>query len=51
MTPYIIFLTIYAVVFLMGYILGTGRERNRQARIREQSIRLRHFAPSNVSKN
>jgi len=51
MTPYLIFLTIYAVVFLMGFLLGRGRERNRQAAIRAQAIRLRHFAPSRTSQN
>lgn len=51
-TEYLVILTVVAFVNLAcGYFIGRGVERTRQAHIRAESIRLRHFSPPNVSKN
>lgn len=39
------------IAWIAGFNLGRIHERNRQARIRQQAIRLRHFAPSSSTKN
>ncbi len=42
-------LTLTALI--AGYFLGKYRERNRQAKLRNQSFALRHFGPPNHSKD
>jgi hypothetical protein len=48
---YLIVIVTGLLVFISGIQIGRSMERNRQADIRSQSIRLRRFSPPNVSKN